>query len=352
MPELSDIVVLDVPWDVLRRTLPPEALPHRPLIARLRTVLRRLSERVRPPLKPVTVMEAVTILQPSDERPTKDAFERCLTLAFEVIRSYRLSQRLMTRYPTVERLPFMIPYMVRTLAPPIEWEGPLMYLLHYNTPSSHQFRLPGPKEMDRLGFFFKAMQEGNPMITFSDQSLEAKIALRRDGDYSSAVTHAQTSLEALFDNLLTLMLWEEGVDPTRAAIEEFSLEMTLHRRVQRNYPNRLGGNWNPDGSGPIAKWRTKVVKLRNRVVHAGYIPSRKESEEAIEVSTEVFRFLTERLAGAVDRYPKSALLTIGLEGIGAYGSVSQELRDLAASDNGEWLRSYADWRNQLQQTAN
>jgi hypothetical protein len=42
-------------------------------------------------------MEAVTILQPSDERPTKDAFERCLTLALSLasplVRSRGLSRR-------------------------------------------------------------------------------------------------------------------------------------------------------------------------------------------------------------------------------------------------------------------
>lgn len=161
--------------------------------------------------------ECLGALQPTDESPTRDAFERCLTLAFEVIRSYRLSQRVMTRYPTVERLPFVIAYMVRTLTQPMQWEGPFTYLLHYNSPSSHEFAMPGPKEMDKLGVFFEAVRQGNPMITYSDQAMEARIALKRDGDYSNAVTHAQTALEALFDNLLTLMLWEEGVDPTQAA---------------------------------------------------------------------------------------------------------------------------------------
>ena len=340
---LSDVSLLDVPSDVFRSTLPRDALASLPRLGRVRRLLQRALEGWRATREPVTVVEAVTLLLQSDDM-VSDAFDRCAVALNDVVRAYRLATRTPLRLPSMERLPPVVPYFTRRPDVPFDWDGPLLFHLHYNLPFEIEPEIEDvPDLMARIESTFTALKRGNPLIAYSEHELEARRSLNAEGDFAQAVTHTQLALEALFDNLLTLMCWEEQRSPTAVAASEFS-DIPLARRVQRNFPARLGGNWDPKGAGPIGQWRGELTPLRNRVIHSAYNPSRQETKRAFDIANAVSRFVFERLVLDQD-HPRTALFSVGLEGFEKYGSgVTDELRALASSDDGEWLESYASWR--------
>lgn len=69
------------------------------------------------------------------------------------------------------------------------------------------------------------------------------------------------------DTTLAAMLWEEGLAPADAAEHWGTSSVT--RRIKRLYANRLGGNWDLEGTGPVANWRRQIAEVRNSAIHTG-----------------------------------------------------------------------------------
>lgn len=68
-------------------------------------------------------------------------------------------------------------------------------------------------------------------------------------------------------------------------------------------------------SGPVADWAEKVARLRNRVVHGGYRPSRLEVEAAASSYEALERFVGDRLAASIREYPLAAEMFLGEPGL-------------------------------------
>ena len=69
------------------------------------------------------------------------------------------------------------------------------------------------------------------------------------------------------DTTLAAMLWEEGLAPADAAEHWGTSSVT--RRIKRLYANRLGGNWDLEGTGPVANWRRQIAEVRNSAIDTG-----------------------------------------------------------------------------------
>jgi len=69
------------------------------------------------------------------------------------------------------------------------------------------------------------------------------------------------------DTTLAAMLWEEGLAPADAAEHWGTSSVT--RRIKRLYANRLGGNWDLEGTGPVANWRRQIADVRNSAIDTG-----------------------------------------------------------------------------------
>lgn len=136
---LSDVGLLDVPSEVFRSTLPRDALANLPRLGRVRRVLRQAVEGWSATREPVTVVEAVTVLLQSDDM-VSDAFDRCAEALNDVVRAYRLAARTPLPLPSMERLPPVVPYFTRRPDMPFDWDGPLLFHLHYNLPFEIEFQ--------------------------------------------------------------------------------------------------------------------------------------------------------------------------------------------------------------------
>ena len=50
---------------------------------------------------------------------------------------------------------------------------------------------------------------------------------------------------------------------------EYWRTSSVTRRIKRLYANRLGGNWDLEGTGPVANWRRQIADVRNSAIQTG-----------------------------------------------------------------------------------
>lgn len=237
-------------------------------------------------------------------------------------------------------------------------------------------RFPGQKYSDERGGFFwlsppphypdETMNEGefqqveallgrvwngSPLELMMERSLVASQYLDQQGDYVNAVIHAALASEVLLDSLLGLLLWEEQLPSpglsVAAAVFDEAKNGGLASRVRREYGPRLGGNWNPATNGPVRGWSEDLARVRGRVVHRGYRPTRAEAQRALEASDELLDFVKARLASRVRLYPRTCLMVLGEPGLRRIGGWKWAEKFLNSTDEHplRWFSGYSAWRD-------
>lgn len=303
----------------------------------------------------VTIFEVAVGFTPAegDEiSPTilSDAFDRGLAACREVQRAYYLARREPSRLVARESLPMAIPFAVRPLYDVDGSDLPFsvdlgMYLTNANVAASEK---AWSAEDDAS--FREALRHRAARAAFAeslDLAREAEVALYRDGAYSAAVLAAATACETMLDDLLGLMLWEEGRRPEDAAAV---FDSFLVARVKREYASRLGGEWSLDRRGVVARWSADVAMLRNRIIHAGYEPTQAEAQGAFDVVSDLQTFLGDRVASRLRTYPRAASFIPGRVGLKRRKRWTRAWEMLTA-DRTEvnWRDTYARWRLAMRQ---
>jgi hypothetical protein len=125
----------------------------------------------------------------------------------------------------------------------------------------------------------------------------------------------------------------------------------LQRRASQHLGGRLGGDWNTRGQGPIGSWAQRLAPLRHRVVHSGYVPTRKEAREAVTIVASVDNHVKVRLADNRTRYMRTTLLAVGEPRLKREGLWEGELKRFAeqADEEPAWIPMFLAWREQLLQ---
>jgi hypothetical protein len=293
-----------------------------------------------------TVVEAVTVLLEDDEDPLSEAFDRCLEKLAAVVRALRVASRLPLAPITQERLPFIVPFLTCDFESNGNWAQGL-FLTHMNVPGP----LLPPQLSPAQRADFQAQMTASamhPLFAFAVRAAEAELAFERYGDMDIAVINAQVSAEVLLDTVLELLMREEGLAPDAAA-EVF--ESGLVRRVRTQFPARLGGDWDTAGRGPVGSWISNLARLRGRVVHAAYEPTRTETQAALGALGGLEGFVKTRVAAQRFNYPKTALVVLGQTGLQRRGIWSTRfqahLRGLAV-DVDTILAEFAEWQRELE----
>ncbi|WP_157803009.1 hypothetical protein [Compostimonas suwonensis] len=199
------------------------------------------------------------------------------------------------------------------------------------------------EQLERLGGILSHLTPGGVFWSYADLRREAQVALWLRGDYRSAVLAAATAAEVYLDTVLLHMLWMEGAAP-EAAAAVFNRGQ-LGSRVRREYAPRLGGQWDLTGSGPIGAWHVKTAALRNRVTHAGYVPSLAEAKLALENVLKLEVYLIDLVCApqALERYIKTALEMTGTPGIERRGRLNKRFQQLIDSVLPGELDIFHDW---------
>lgn len=296
------------------------------------------------------------------ESPNVELVEHRLRMALHValadLRSIQRGVHVMRRAPTaistLERLPFSVPVVLRLARDVGDSEGQTKEILLITRPDAGPLPQFAPELIpdDEMQAFNKSRQraEIGPLAAHADVYREAHIALDRLGDYRLAVLLFGIAAESLFDELLLLLMWEEGITPEQAAKDWVD---GLQARLRTQLAGRIGGPWDLTGRNPIAAWAQHVASPRNRVAHAAYQPEMAEAHRSFEGVNTLVSHLCDRLASPEvrRRYPRTALMVAGEQGLQRRNSYTAKLRTLE-NDRSEvpWAETFHRWHEAWRRT--
>ena len=322
-----------------------------------------------------TVVEALTPVESPDKpdqasietaqdaEPRSDEFMRCLRLVTDLVRAYRLQSGKGVALPHYERIPFPVlrftapgirevyqqdQGLLKVLGPTAAWEGPELVLLeHENFADPLKGDALSDEQVSEFHQWMRYIRQGNPVVLWRERIIEADEAINGLGDRSGGVILANTATETLMDVILSMLLWEEGVDPRDA--EKLFVEGRVLQRITGQLSTRLGASWST-ASGPVGEWFEASYLLRHRIVHGGYWPTHPESVRALRAAQDMHTFAFDRIAAKRNVYPRSALLTVarsGLEKRDLWGGKIKIFAEQIAPTESDWSASFRDFHKEI-----
>jgi hypothetical protein len=150
------------------------------------------------------------------------------------------------------------------------------------------------------------LMSGHPMMTTFAFTMRADRAGRIEGDALNQVVSLQTAMENRLFTIWRLILVDQG--KSSSEIEQAVEDQRFAPLVRARLPQLLGGPW--DTTAPhttVGTYWSALYQLRNRVVHAGYMPMPREAEAALEASRRMRQFARDRIWEWRRQYPRTAL---------------------------------------------
>lgn len=127
-----------------------------------------------------------------------------------------------------------------------------------------------------------------------------------EGDAADAIISFQTAAETLTYDLWALLLADEGVAEKEIQTRR-EAGLAFKSLLSRELGPRLGGSWDLSSERfPVGRYWNRLYLLRNRIVHAGYLPHDGDAEEAKAAFVAFNGFLDSQLRSRARRFPKAA----------------------------------------------
>lgn len=186
---------------------------------------------------------------------------------------------------------------------------------------------------------------GGAFESYMELHREAIVALKRQGDYRASVVWSAAAAEALFEELMRLLMWERGQEP-ESCLEPFRIQ-SISARVKRHFPTLLGqsNDWDLETPGAVTTWKVKVADLRNRVIHDAYFPKYTEAYDAITTIENLVKRLGDLLVADLKRHFRTAFKLLSFKGLNSRGVWDDFLRlDQAVIGLPDWVATYTRWR--------
>lgn len=272
--------------------------------------------------------------------------DEAFDLAVAQVRRVQSMYHVVTRVPltllTPQILPPFVPYLIRTARQITS--GKVVEVSFY-LPESSVGHVSEPDELsaEAVEGVFRAGRRDDVLFIYLDLHREASAALHRHGNLRETVVMVAAAAEALLNIVLCFLQWEAGMTPEASA---HGWPDTLMTRVKTLYARRIGGDWDPSGRGPVGRWAREVAGVRNRVVHAGYSPSREEAERSLVVVEDLLRYIGDRLVYGPNlrKYPRTASNLLdrkGFERRNRYPRWLQELQEDPSEPH--WHERFGSW---------
>lgn len=146
-----------------------------------------------------------------------------------------------------------------------------------------------------------------PAKLWFDRALRAG----HSGDQIGRVVSLQTAAENLFFTTWTMTMVDAHKSSTQ--IDQATRgPAPFESLFKTKLPNLLGGAWDSTRrDSPPGQYWHDLYKLRNRVVHAGYIPTEAEGDRAEAAFRAIRKHINDRLWEKKRTYPRTMLARIG-----------------------------------------
>lgn len=305
---------------------------------------------------PLTVVEVAVPLrstEPSTEE-ISDAFDVALNVTQRLQRVHSALTQSFDEVITMASLPPYVPLAIGNVG--IEGvRGPEreLTLFHINWSMARLMSNQPSLEEEDLRKFVKAfdlVSTGYAFASYVDLRRELQYQLSLKGNERLTVLFSAMAGEVFLDAMLLHLLWEEEVDPLKAADAMRYPDSDFRDRVRSQFHIRLKGDWRLSGAGPIGTYFRASVEVRNRVVHTGYLPTRAEAQEAADALMGLETYLGDLLAAQAKqkRYMRTAWVFLAKGGFEARGGATKAITALVEDpEQPDWGESFTNWRRHV-----
>ncbi len=176
-----------------------------------------------------------------------------------------------------------------------------IFTLHMDVPYKKE-SLKHENIYDYLRIYNVYNKKLNPMIHSESYVLKARRKFK-EGFYDEAVISIQTNIEILIRIIYREVLICSGV--SEIEIEKRLEDESFMGIVKKQLAKYLGGTWDTTRQEtPICNWYNDTYKMRNKIVHAGYFPTFKETDIAISAAMEFREYIFKRVREKKKVYSK------------------------------------------------
>lgn len=306
----------------------------------------------------VTVVQVgcITTRTPLSEDMLSELFNDAIASVRRFLKAYNIVTQHTVELVTRQNTAAFIPYSAEDIddqGQPIDDRSSLqtgMLIVHAPTAASTTETSISSEELDSIAHVSSTYLD-NTLDQFYDIRREAFIAYSK-GNSVVASLLLGVAAETMLDELLLMILWEEGMLPedVHELWRSDSSDTTFKRVESDLYSSRLGGEWSSRVKGStIRKWRHKILELRNKVAHIGYEPTQEEMQEGFDTLIELVSFTADRLSENLKQYPICTDVIVGYPGMvkrGCREEFEEYTQDLVHPDNPQ--RTFGYWKFEVE----
>lgn len=289
---------------------------------------------------------ATVVLNHDLDDPVGDAFEHVMTLARLRIDSIRVATGAKIPSMSFERVHPLYHILL------VGDDGKLEHnniVVDFDRPHAFAPRSATQAELVQANTFLTSGSLDDPVALFRDLASRGETLLG-EGDYLSATLVTATASEVLIKTLAYVVVWEEKTqrssNPAWAMRRSKILNAFPSTLTSEVLPGALGDHWKyAADTDPLWDWRESLYKLRNRIVHEGHRPSYEEASRGVASLHALSNHVADRLAAQAQKYPRSAMMLLGVSGLRKRAALDKVRATVRAADaRGENFQiDYLQW---------
>lgn len=285
----------------------------------------------------VAHVSIITIRSSVSDTDLSDQFDKTLDLLRTYLKTYYLVDRKPLELPTRQN----IPSLIMTAKEHIDDNGnPIgkrktlnQSMLLVNDSVAHSMPYTIPPNLLASVTEEATIHHDSAFGAYYDAYREGDFARTIGNTFSAGIFFA-TAAEIFLDQILLLMLWEEGMTPDQAyqlfyakkacdcASCSIRSKTTLDHIVDGLYSKRLGTDFTLQ-SQVLKNWRTDIAEPRNRIAHSGQEPTQAQMTKAKQALDELVSFTLDKLCENLSDYPVTTHLLGGDKALKKRGKLAE-----------------------------
>ncbi|WP_176702697.1 hypothetical protein [Actinomyces vulturis] len=303
-----------------------------------------------------TVIEASTFddtrfLTDDQRSVVPDPLTRCIEVLIDFYKVLRIQKWSPVSLLTYERLNPIVVQVREDLVDNRHRAELLIRLNHFNYGPALNARSISREEFYGMSYLADRLRNNDPFLQSREYRLNALFEFKRRGYYDQAIIQIAMSSEVLLSAIGRMILWE-GASDGRLHISEVPSywKGMLKDRIKKIYGRYLSTKWSYN-SNAMTQWDERIVKIRNKVVHEGYYPSRIEILQAFQAADNLEFYLADCLEEVFLHFPKTSYCYIGRQDLLRRfdGCVLKFFLPTVHEEELHWLQSFHAWSQELSQ---